>query len=517
MKLSLPYKNIIVATISYLYILLFVYAAASKLLDFESFEIQLGQSPILGAFASQLAIAVPLLEIGIAIFLMIRRLQFVGLLSSLALMTMFTVYIIIILNWSYFIPCSCGGILEKMGWSEHLVFNIFFIVLALTALIFLWHEKIKDFHNSPKFFSILTSSPKRFSLFVFLIMAVSILAVIGLNITAASTVQRNNAFQRRYPPHQVSLLNAKDLVYEAYYLAGLSEGKIYLGNSTAPLHGLMIDTLLKKTVPLKFRLKELAPKNYTYLQFRVIDSSFFLTERSIPAIFKGTIGDWTAAEIEGQIIPFSLIEPISPNSLVLKTIDTKTNEDELAVIRFDKNPRSYINPNLLTKQIDGVFDTDGKLLYNRELQTIIYPYYYRNQYITASQNADFIATGNTIDTVKTATLKIATDHSKNKTTIAGIPLTVNADAATSGNYLFIKSTRLGKLEPEKTLKKASIIDVYNLLDNTYAFSFHLYNYNNEDVISFAVYNDFLVTLTKHYIVTYRINTNKYFESFSRHQ
>jgi len=516
MKISLPYKSIIVEIISYLYILLFVYAAASKLLDFESFEIQLGQSPILGAFASPLALAIPLLEIGIAVLLMTRRFQFIGLLSSLALMTIFTVYIIIILNWSYFIPCSCGGILEKMGWSEHLAFNIFFIVLALIALV-LQYEDNKVFHKSTHFFSKLASSPKRFGLSIFLIMAVSILSVIGLNITAESTVQRNNAFQRRYPPHQVSLLNAKDLVYEAYYLAGLSGGKIYLGNSTAPLHGLMIDTLLQNTVPLKFRLKELAPKNYTYLQFRVIDSSFFLTERSIPAIFKGTIGDWTATEIEGQIIPFSLIEPISPYSLVLKTIDTRTNEDELAVIRFDKNPRSYINPNLLTKQIDGVFDTDGKLLYNRELKTIIYPYYYRNQYIIASQNADFKATGNTIDTVKTATLKIATDHSKNKTTIAGIPLTVNADAATSGNYLFIKSTRLGKLEPEKTLKKASIIDVYNLLDNTYAFSFHLYNYNNEDVISFAVYNDFLVTLTKHYIVTYRINTNKYFESFSGHQ
>lgn len=515
MKLSLPYKNIIIETTSYLYILLFIYAAMSKLLDFESFEIQLGQSPLLGAFASPLALAVPLLEIGIAILLMIRRFQFVGLLSSLALMTMFTVYIIIILNWSYFIPCSCGGILEKMGWGEHLIFNVFFIVLALIALA-LQYEKMKGPRNATQLFPKLLSSPKRFGLLIFSIMAVSILSLIVLNMAAESTVQRNNAFQRRYPPHQVALLNAKDLVYEAYYIAGLSGGKIYLGNSTAPLHGLMLDTLLKNAVPLKFRLKELSKKNYTYLQFRVIDSSFFLTERSIPAIFKGALGNWTATETQGPILPFSLIEPISSNAFAVKAIDTKTNEDELAVIRFDTHPKSYINPNLLRKQIDGVFDTDGKLLYNRELQRIIYPYYYRNQYIMASQNADFIAMGNTIDTVKTATLKITTDHSKNKTTIAGLPLTVNADAATSGHYLFIKSPRLGKLEPENTLRKASVIDVYNLRDNTYAFSFHLYNYNDEDVMSFAVYDDLLVTLTKHYIVTYRITTNTYFKSFKAH-
>lgn len=51
MRLSATTKNIILETVCLLLVLLFVYAAISKLLDFENFRIQLGQSPLLSAFA----------------------------------------------------------------------------------------------------------------------------------------------------------------------------------------------------------------------------------------------------------------------------------------------------------------------------------------------------------------------------------------------------------------------------------------------------------------------------------
>ncbi len=50
-------------------------------------------------------------------------------------MAMFTGYIIIILNYAERIPCSCGGILNKMGWHDHLIFNIFFTALGVTGVL----------------------------------------------------------------------------------------------------------------------------------------------------------------------------------------------------------------------------------------------------------------------------------------------------------------------------------------------------------------------------------------------
>lgn len=127
-------KNIIII-ICYLYIFMLVYAATSKILDFENFKIQLGQSPLLSSFAGWITILVPVSEFMIAILLLIPKFRFIGLFASYFLMVLFTAYIYIILNYSAFIPCSCGGILEKMTWNQHLVFNIVFIVFAIVAIL----------------------------------------------------------------------------------------------------------------------------------------------------------------------------------------------------------------------------------------------------------------------------------------------------------------------------------------------------------------------------------------------
>src|SRR5690554_4763775 len=118
MKLSTAYKQSIVTIIALLYILLFVYAAVSKLLDFENFRIQLGQSPMLSVYAGWLAWMVPVLELFIAILLGFPKTRALGFLCSYTLMVMFSTYIYIILEFGTFVPCSCGGVLEKMGWEE---------------------------------------------------------------------------------------------------------------------------------------------------------------------------------------------------------------------------------------------------------------------------------------------------------------------------------------------------------------------------------------------------------------
>ncbi|WP_414655561.1 MauE/DoxX family redox-associated membrane protein [Flavobacterium sp.] len=124
-------------SICLLYILLFVYAAVSKLLEFENFKIQLGQSPLLSPFASWILFAIPTLEIIIAILLLIHKLRLIGLLASYTLMVLFTAYIYILLKYSSFVPCSCGGVIQKLSWSQHIIFNCFFIVLAGIAIILL--------------------------------------------------------------------------------------------------------------------------------------------------------------------------------------------------------------------------------------------------------------------------------------------------------------------------------------------------------------------------------------------
>lgn len=128
-------RKLIIEIIAALFVLLWVYAAMSKLLDYETFKVQLGKSPLLTEFAGFAAVAVPISELLIAGMLLTGRFKMIGFYASLFLMTMFTAYIIAILNFSYYIPCSCGGILSSLGWMEHLIFNMVVVVLAVVAIV----------------------------------------------------------------------------------------------------------------------------------------------------------------------------------------------------------------------------------------------------------------------------------------------------------------------------------------------------------------------------------------------
>ena len=117
-------RKIIETFVVLFFILLFVYTATSKLIDFENFQIQLAQSPLLSAFATPIAYGVVFGELFIALMLCFKKSRTSGLYLFIGFMTAFSVYIYLILHYSPFVPCSCGGILEAMGWREHLWFNV---------------------------------------------------------------------------------------------------------------------------------------------------------------------------------------------------------------------------------------------------------------------------------------------------------------------------------------------------------------------------------------------------------
>lgn len=142
-------RKIILEVICFLFVLLFLYAAFTKLLDYQKFTVQVGQSPLLTGFGDTIPWLVISLEILVAGLLMFPRTRLVALFASFSLMTMFTAYIVAILNFSPYVPCSCGGVLEKLGWTEHLIFNGLFMVLGVIG-IFLHGYTERETESTPK-------------------------------------------------------------------------------------------------------------------------------------------------------------------------------------------------------------------------------------------------------------------------------------------------------------------------------------------------------------------------------
>lgn len=135
LKSGLRKSRLMIDIVCFAYFILFLYAASSKLLDYERSKLQMLKSPIITDFAFFLVWFVPVLEIIIGVLLLIRKTILPSLYAALALMSAFTAYIMAILNFSDSIPCSCGGVLERLGWSEHLIFNLIFMVMAIVAIL----------------------------------------------------------------------------------------------------------------------------------------------------------------------------------------------------------------------------------------------------------------------------------------------------------------------------------------------------------------------------------------------
>ncbi|MDO5986533.1 hypothetical protein Q4Q39_03850 [Flavivirga amylovorans] len=319
-------------------------------------------------------------------------------------------------------------------------------------------------------------------------------------------LHRDNSFTRRFAGHPAIKAKQLNLTYNSYYIAGADQGKIYLGNSIAPFHLITLDTALqnKETIRLTINQDSLP---YKSIQLRVIPPYFFLMDGAMPYIFKGKTTDWKARSIMNIPPYFSQVEPIDSANLFIRGVSGKTRENVLGKINLSGTGKVSLSHDLLQKQIDGIFDTDGTLQYNHQLQKLVYTYYYRNQFIVADTNLQLNHLGKTIDTISHAQIKVGTIASKNQQKMAAPPLTVNKNTATYGNYLFVNSKLIGKYEPIHIWERASIIDVYNLVENTYEFSFYIYGIKKDKLKSFRVLHDKFIGLIGNHIVTYQLDTS----------
>jgi len=125
----------IIEIISALFIVLYLYTALDKIYNFNFFRAQLTGYPYIQHYPQTVALVVPMVEIAVSCLLYFSVTRRIGLYAALLLITVFTVYLILMLmNNAADLPCTCGGVLKNMTWKQHIVFNISFVFLALSAI-----------------------------------------------------------------------------------------------------------------------------------------------------------------------------------------------------------------------------------------------------------------------------------------------------------------------------------------------------------------------------------------------
>lgn len=128
-------RNTIIEIISISLIILWSYAAFSKFADLDKSHSEMLNQVFPIWMADVLYWLIPTIEVGLCVLLVFTKTKLAGLYGSLILMSSFTLYIAIVMTGVFGrVPCSCGGIFRNMSYGTHLLFNLFFVALALLGI-----------------------------------------------------------------------------------------------------------------------------------------------------------------------------------------------------------------------------------------------------------------------------------------------------------------------------------------------------------------------------------------------
>lgn len=339
-------------------------------------------------------------------------------------------------------------------------------------------------------------------IYIVLTMILSAALVVVLFFRSEYLMKKENPFVRRFLPHHIDKAKYLDLKVNSYYIAGITADTIYLGNYTAPLLVTAVPTNLGVQVEHQIKLDE-TKRSFRSLTVQVSDETFFVSDGTVPIIYKGTTTHWYAHKYMEEKIYFSLLAPTENDHFLFRSQRANTGEHVLGKLQVNDTSTFELYDNALQKQIDGIFDTDGQLVTDVKTQQGIYTYYYRNQYLVYHQQNNSFTQGKTIDTTTLAKIEITT-LSNGETTMNAPPQKVNSKTYAYNGLLYVKSELLGKNEPKSMWKQASIIDVYDYNKNEYQYSFYTYDHLKDKIKAFAVNDTYFFGLVGNSLVRYQI-------------
>src|SRR5690606_34281205 len=216
--------------------------------------------------------------------------------------------------------------------------------------------------------------------YIVLTIVISSLVVIGLFVSSEHIMKRENPFVRRFMPHPITEVKGIELPYNSYYIAGYSKGKLYLGNFTAPLHGLIINYPQLLTDTLELKMDDIHTYDFSAIKWHILNDTVLLNDYTLGAFYRGNQKDRLHREQTRYVPEYSLAVPMSQTRYALRTFNSKKNNVQLSIFDITKDSVWSTDGNLdEDHQPKDLFSNDGMLLYNSELEKILYVFYYKNK------------------------------------------------------------------------------------------------------------------------------------------
>ncbi len=185
----------------------------------------------------------------------------------------------------------------------------------------------------------------------------TLLIVILFSFSERSNDKIKGGFTRSIIPNAISNRKEINIKFNSYYFAGACDNRVYLGNYTSPTHILALtkNKIRIDSQSIRISLKNTTTKKLTnFSRLKVAPPYFYITDGTVPILFKGKIDEWIASQYLDESLFFDDAIPFSPASIAIKAIGANPKENVIGV-KNSSLKRVKINTTILKKQIDGLF------------------------------------------------------------------------------------------------------------------------------------------------------------------
>ncbi|MBT1704458.1 hypothetical protein [Chryseosolibacter indicus] len=331
------------------------------------------------------------------------------------------------------------------------------------------------------------------------VILVSMLFVLTAFLISGSDKMAHGGFTRDFiGTRELALVSRIDLQSSGYYFAGRIGEVLYFGVTTSPFHLLKITGDTKEIIHIKRSLADSVRMGKVIIEY----PHFYLADLENYNIYRGETADWSCHEVVHHKLFFTEYLPANHSVFLRLFNDEKT---ELILAKRNATNFGLKKSSLLEKQIDGIFCTDGVLKFDDSSGTLVYTYFYRNQFICADTSLRPIYRGNTIDTTRHAKMSVAKVYMSSYSAMSSPPHIVNRRAYVSKNLLFINSNIRADNEEQKTFEAMNVLDIYDLRTGKYLKSFYVPRISTNKLRHFFVIDNIIYSIQDNYLLLHRLN------------
>ncbi|PZR19988.1 MAG: hypothetical protein DI539_12150 [Flavobacterium psychrophilum] len=326
----------------------------------------------------------------------------------------------------------------------------------------------------------------------------SILLVFFIYFHSRPDSSLKKGFARKLSSRQVQLLYSLRLNSSNYHFAGVADKGIYISSDRTPavllkVNGKVIDTMtLDLSLASGLTIGEL-----------IVDTPYFYAADMLNyIIYRGQLVNQKLTETIHARKFFAKYVPHDSGTVVLRTF---TEDKQAFRLQKERNGVPINAEGLLTKQVDGLFCTDGMLRTDPTTGRVVYIYFYRNEFLCIDYSMKLLFQGKTIDTTSVVKIKVSKNKQDGSSRLSSPPFIVNRAATCDNGKLYVNSKLKGDNETMDVFRLNDAIDVYSLSDGSYEGSFYLSHTGGQRLRYFIIRGNICYVLSEQTLYTYQLH------------